>query len=258
VGGASAPRPNATSSSATVGALRPLPHSRHVERRHLSPHQPRCRRSVPTLARSLQHHLASSSGLERDHRRFRRLSRAENNATRVALTSARDGTGSLIVQSQADMSRIAGLPFLPPFLRHSKARQQRTVRIDLSHPMTTKPATLRRDAALREMAQRCVWWRNPAEALANRRHFLAHAMTFGTWRDACLLRRKFNRRQLLAALKHAPPGVFDPASWHYWHRVLGQKRVSALPARRIPGCAPSAPTSKFTWHLESRRDVCLT
>jgi hypothetical protein len=124
--------------------------------------------------------------------------------------------------------------------------------------MTSKPPVLQRDAALREMARRCVWWRKPADALAQTHHFLAHAMTFGTWRDACVLRRKFNRRQLLAALKHAPPGVFDPASWHYWHRTLGHKTVPPLPVRQIPGCAPSAPTGKFTWHLENRREVSST
>lgn len=81
-------------------------------------------------------------------------------------------------------------------------------------------------------------------------------MTFGTWEDACLLRRKFSRRELLTALKHAPPGVFDPASWHYWHRALGCKTVPPLPTRKIPGFAPTPATSKFTWHLAPANRRC--
>ncbi len=74
-------------------------------------------------------------------------------------------------------------------------------------------------------------------------------MTYGTWEDAQVIRCQFAREELLAALKSAPPGVFDAPSWHYWHRTLGRTTVPPLPTRRIPGFRPAPPASKFTWHL---------
>ena len=109
-----------------------------------------------------------------------------------------------------------------------------------------------RNRQLRRVARRCLWWLPPSRSLADLSHFLAHVMTYGTWEDSQVIRCQFTQEELLAALKSAPPGVFDAPSWHYWHRTLGRKTVPPLPARRIPGCRPAPPASKFTWHLAVR------
>jgi hypothetical protein len=63
--------------------------------------------------------------------------------------------------------------------------------------------TLTLDAA----AARVVWWKEPSEALADPRHFLARVMAVGT---------------------------FDARSWAYWNLVC-DRQASELPRRRLPG-----------------------
>jgi hypothetical protein len=111
------------------------------------------------------------------------------------------------------------------------------------------------DAELRRVAERCVWWLPPERAVRRLDHFLACAMTHGSWEDIGIVKNRFSAERLAEALHHAPPGIFDPASWHYWHRVLGFSEVPELPRRRIPGGPLAPPTSKATWHLAYQRDL---
>jgi hypothetical protein len=123
---------------------------------------------------------------------------------------------------------------------------------------TSSPAARGRrrgNRSLRTLARKCVWWKPPEETLREPGLFIAHVMTFGGWDDALLLRSSFSEEELCAALREAPPGVFDARSWHYWHRVLGIWDVPPRPVRRIPGVPAAAPTSKLEWASEFQIDA---
>lgn len=82
-------------------------------------------------------------------------------------------------------------------------------------------------AELLAVARRVVWFKEPAEALADPVHFLAHVMTYGTVEDLTALHGIVGADDFREVLDHAPPGVFDPRSWAYWNLKCG--RISALP-----------------------------
>ncbi|MGI8436927.1 MAG: hypothetical protein ACR2NX_08485 [Chthoniobacterales bacterium] len=88
--------------------------------------------------------------------------------------------------------------------------------------------------ALARLAQRLVWWKNPAEALADPDRFLAQLMTFGTWNDLQEATRFWPEDQFRSALRRAPAGVFDRRSWAYWHHRLDLLPVPPLPTRKLP------------------------
>ena len=94
--------------------------------------------------------------------------------------------------------------------------------------MMTSPT----NPAMEAVAARVVWFKPPAEALADPVHFLAHLMTYGTAEDLAAVREFVPREGLLEALEHAPPGIFDPRSWAYWNLVLaGRSPAPPLPVR---------------------------
>jgi len=74
--------------------------------------------------------------------------------------------------------------------------------------------------ALLNVARRVVWFKEPAVALADPPHFLAHVMTYGSAEDVAAVRDAVGQDAFREALDHAPPGVFDPRSWAYWHLVF--------------------------------------
>lgn len=86
---------------------------------------------------------------------------------------------------------------------------------------------------LRQLARRLFWWKSPEEALAYPVRFLAQVMTFGTWEDLRVARRYWTEADFRAVLAAPPPGVFDPRSWTYWHRVFGIEPVPPLPRRHL-------------------------
>ena len=86
---------------------------------------------------------------------------------------------------------------------------------------------------LEAIAERVIWWKPPADALADRRYFLARVMTAGTFDEVRLVRAHFPPDAFRAVLDDPPPGVFDPRSWAYWNLVLG-RRPGELPPRRLP------------------------
>jgi hypothetical protein len=89
------------------------------------------------------------------------------------------------------------------------------------------------DRRMHELAAKLIWWKGPDEALADERRFLAQAMTFGNWEEMAFVRSVYGDDALRAVLADAPPGVFDPRSWNYWHLVFGQSPVPILPRRRL-------------------------
>ena len=104
------------------------------------------------------------------------------------------------------------------------------------------------DPELKEVAGRCLWWADANCALADLRQFLCHVMVYGLWQDAAVIRRRFASHELLDALRHAPAGLFDVRSWHYWHHVL-RRPVPPRPSRQIPDFKPPTPSSKSEFHL---------
>lgn len=90
--------------------------------------------------------------------------------------------------------------------------------------------TERLSRELEETARRLVWWKPPAETLADPMRLLAQVMVYGSAEDIAVARRHFTDDAFEAVLKHPPPGVFDPRSWAYWHVVFGLD-----PPKQIPG-----------------------
>jgi hypothetical protein len=86
---------------------------------------------------------------------------------------------------------------------------------------------------LEHIAARVFWWKSPQEALADPRRFLAQVMVYGTTEDVVKDRRHFGDDDLRSVLADAPPGLFDPRSWAYWHLVLGLGPAGELPRRRL-------------------------
>jgi hypothetical protein len=69
--------------------------------------------------------------------------------------------------------------------------------------------------------------------------FLAHVIVFGTVEDLKALRRVVGKDDYRAVLEQAPPGIFDPRSWAYWHLLCGLQLAPLLPIRR--GLQPIRP-----------------
>jgi len=86
--------------------------------------------------------------------------------------------------------------------------------------------------ALRAVAERVVWFKEPDAALADPFHFLAHVMTYGTPEDIAVVRTVVPREAFVEVLDHAPPGIFDPRSWAYWNLVIANRSPAPpLPTR---------------------------
>lgn len=82
------------------------------------------------------------------------------------------------------------------------------------------------------VAERVVWFKPPAEALADPAHFLAHVMTFGTPSDLRALEGIVGDAAFREALEQAPPGIFDVRSWAYWNLKFGRSPAPPMPTRR--------------------------
>jgi hypothetical protein len=84
------------------------------------------------------------------------------------------------------------------------------------------------------VAQRVVWFQEPAETLADPVHFLAHVMTYGMIADLVALDGIVGPEDYTEVLHHAPPGIFDARSWGYWHLRQGLQPIPPLPVRSLP------------------------
>ncbi len=81
------------------------------------------------------------------------------------------------------------------------------------------------------MARRVVWFKQPAETLADPILILAHVMTFGTAEDLAALHGTVGKDEFRTVLDKAPPGIFDRRSWAYWNLVCGRQPPPPLPVR---------------------------
>ncbi|MBA3833156.1 MAG: hypothetical protein H0X34_14930 [Chthoniobacterales bacterium] len=97
------------------------------------------------------------------------------------------------------------------------------------------PESLKKEK-LDALARRLFWWKSPEEALADTNRFLAQLMFLGTWNDIQEATDLWPVAAFRDALREAPPGVFDPRSWSYWHHMLDLLPVPPLPSRKLPEC----------------------
>lgn len=95
--------------------------------------------------------------------------------------------------------------------------------------MKTLPLT----PELLDVAQKTVWFKEPAATIAHPEHFIAYALTYGLHEDVKILRKYVDDDDLREALDHAPPGVFDGRSWAYWNLMMGRYPAPPMPQRRF-------------------------
>ena len=101
--------------------------------------------------------------------------------------------------------------------------------LDILPPAAARPVT----GELERVARRVIWFEEPAVALADPAWFLAYALTYGTIADLRVVSGHFTDDDLRRALAAAPPGIFDPRSWSYWHLMLDLGPAPPLPQRRL-------------------------
>jgi hypothetical protein len=83
------------------------------------------------------------------------------------------------------------------------------------------------------VARRVVWFKEPAQALAEPILFLSHVMNFGTPQDLAALQGLVGKDEFREVPDHAPPGVFDRRSWAYWNLICEREPAPPLPARHF-------------------------
>lgn len=86
------------------------------------------------------------------------------------------------------------------------------------------------------MAERYIWWKDPARALRRPEQIAAQVMNLGDWDDVQKLARVMGDGYLRAVLQHAEAGEFNARSWAYWHyrlKMAAVNQVPPLPARPV-------------------------
>jgi len=83
------------------------------------------------------------------------------------------------------------------------------------------------------IAKRVVWFEPPKQAIADPVRFLAYAMTYGEHADMEAIRHYVPDEDLLEAITHAPPGIYDPRSWAFWNLKLGRFPTPPIPERLL-------------------------
>jgi hypothetical protein len=86
-------------------------------------------------------------------------------------------------------------------------------------------------AQLERIAREVVWWEPSEVTLADRNDFLCRVMARAFWDDLNHVEEIYGEDAFREALRRAKPGVFDSASWHYWHIRLGCEPVPEMPQR---------------------------
>lgn len=94
-------------------------------------------------------------------------------------------------------------------------------------------SNLPRASDLLAVARRVVWFKEPEETLKDPVFFLCHLMTYTLPEDVDTVLKYATPDDLRHALEHAPPGIFDARSWHYWNLKLGRNPVPSMPERKL-------------------------
>ena len=86
---------------------------------------------------------------------------------------------------------------------------------------------------LETMARCLIWWEPPETTLRQPVRLVQQAMAIGDWDEATFITDLYGDDRLREALAASPPGVFGPASWSYWHKRLGYRKVPPRPVRVV-------------------------
>ena len=86
---------------------------------------------------------------------------------------------------------------------------------------------------LTRIATKLMWWMKPEDALSCPTRFAAQVMTLGNWEDVVIVRDLLGNEVFRKTLREAPAGVFDAASWLYWHHVYNISPIPELPKRQF-------------------------
>lgn len=105
--------------------------------------------------------------------------------------------------------------------------------LDLRQRVETAMADPSTAVALRDLAERLIWWQPAEQSLRHPARLIAQAMAIGTTQDAALAQAVFDVEALRAVLGHAPPGVFSPRRWDFWHLHFGYRQTPPLPIRHL-------------------------
>lgn len=84
---------------------------------------------------------------------------------------------------------------------------------------------------LLKTAERVVWFKEPAQSLADPIHFMAHVMTYGTMEDIIAAKNVVGDDGFTEVLNHPPAGIFDARSWAYWNTIYGREPIPPMPTR---------------------------
>ena len=93
--------------------------------------------------------------------------------------------------------------------------------------------SVKTNSLLVPIARKLFWWTTSEDALKNPIRFVAQVMALGTWEDVQTTRFCLGDSLFLETLKTPPTGVFDPASWIYWHNFFGLHPIPELPKRAL-------------------------
>jgi hypothetical protein len=86
---------------------------------------------------------------------------------------------------------------------------------------------------MKDVARKVIWFEEPETALSDPVRFLTYAMTYAPYEDMVVIRRYVSDDDLREVLERAPPGIFDPRSWSYWHLKLDRYPAPEMPERRL-------------------------
>lgn len=92
---------------------------------------------------------------------------------------------------------------------------------------------LPKTSELLTVAKRVVWFKKPEDTLEHPEHFLAYLMTYGFYEEVEIVQRYVTLKDFSEALKHAPPGIFDPRSWNYWNLICHRLPIPPMPKREL-------------------------
>lgn len=73
----------------------------------------------------------------------------------------------------------------------------------------------------RAIAERVIWFKPPADALAHPYELMSYALQYGTADDMAILIDTIGNQGLVDAIEHAHPGIISPRSWAYWTLKAG-------------------------------------
>lgn len=88
---------------------------------------------------------------------------------------------------------------------------------------------------LTPLADKYIWWKTPAEAVAMPERVIAQVMNLGDYDDVQWLAEQVGDDVLCDVLTHAEAGQFNARSWAYWHYRLGLAQVEQVPPLPVRG-----------------------